>query len=478
MGQAVAYCRVSTEEQTQNLSLASQRKICLEWCQRNDYEVAAVFVEEGESAKTADRTQLKELLKLCRERKDVEVVVVARLDRWARNSLDHANLRSVLGAIGVTLRSATEAIDDTYTGKFMETVLSAVAELDNSIRADRSIKGMKGRLEQGQWTFPPPIGYLAAIDGKGEKTIMPDPERAPLVEKAFGWFSAGIYTKEQVRRKLDQLGLKTKRGHKLSAQSFNALLRKPVYAGWIVVPKWDINVQGRFTSIVDRDTFDRVQALLQGRAPALSPRKRNHPDFPLRHFVRCGDCGKPMTASWSTSHTKRKYAFYRCQHRGCITPRRNVSKAEMESEFCEFLHLILPKPEHMRLFRAVFLDVCKGRQTDAATLQDAAEKKVLDLRERKRKLDEAFVYRHAIDERTYQEMKAALLEQLNLAEMEQRDARKEELDFEAILNFAEFVLRDAGNFWSHCSLEQKQRFQQVLFPAGVYFANGAYRTPI
>jgi len=56
---AVIYCRVSTKDQVKNLSLATQQKACEDFCERNAWQVQHVFVEEGESAKTADRTELQ-----------------------------------------------------------------------------------------------------------------------------------------------------------------------------------------------------------------------------------------------------------------------------------------------------------------------------------------------------------------------------------------------------------------------------------
>jgi len=68
----VVYTRVSTEEQAKGgTSLAAQKAACLEYCERQGYRVAKIFVEEGESAKTANRTQLKALLAYCRTEKDI-----------------------------------------------------------------------------------------------------------------------------------------------------------------------------------------------------------------------------------------------------------------------------------------------------------------------------------------------------------------------------------------------------------------------
>ncbi len=74
---AVVYCRVSTKEQAKNLSLPAQKKACIRFCRDQGWKVDRIFVERGESAKTAERTELKQLLSYCRERRgQLEVVVV------------------------------------------------------------------------------------------------------------------------------------------------------------------------------------------------------------------------------------------------------------------------------------------------------------------------------------------------------------------------------------------------------------------
>jgi len=92
---AVIYCRVSTKEQTLNLSLPTQMTACREYCRRHGYSIAREFVEEGESAKTADRTKLQELLTYCRQNKNhVQALVVYNVTRFARDRFDHVVLRA------------------------------------------------------------------------------------------------------------------------------------------------------------------------------------------------------------------------------------------------------------------------------------------------------------------------------------------------------------------------------------------------
>ena len=204
---AVIYVRVSTKEQTENLSLPTQLRACEEYCRRQGYEVLERFHEEGESAKTTDRSQLQNLLTYCRLNKGrVHFVVVFNLTRFARDKYDHFALRSHLQSLGISLRSATEPIDDTSTGKLMEGVLAAFAQFDNDCRSDRTRAGMKAALELGRWMFLAPIGYLNAPRAMG-KSLMADPERAPLVRRAFEEYATGRFTKQQLLKQVKSLGL-------------------------------------------------------------------------------------------------------------------------------------------------------------------------------------------------------------------------------------------------------------------------------
>jgi DNA invertase Pin-like site-specific DNA recombinase len=157
MVDAVIYVRVRTKEQTENLSLPTQLRACEEYCCRQGYEVLERFHEEGESAKSTDRSQLQNLLTFCRLNKGrVHFVVVFNLTGFARDKDDHFALRSHRQSLGISLRSAPEPIDDTSTGKLMEGVLAAFAQFDNDVRSDRTRAGMKAALELGRWVFLAP----------------------------------------------------------------------------------------------------------------------------------------------------------------------------------------------------------------------------------------------------------------------------------------------------------------------------------
>jgi len=233
---AAIYVRVSTKEQTENLSLPTQLRACEEYCQRQGYSVLERFHEEGESAKSTNRSQLQNLLTYCRLNKGrVHFVVVFNLTRFARDKYDHFALRSHLQSLGISLRSATEPIDDTSTGKLMEGVLAAFAQFDNDVRSDRTRAGMKASLELGRWVFLAPLGYLNAPRSMG-KSLIHDPVRGPLVRRAFEDYSRGRYSKEQLLKRIRTWGLENRRGRPLTAQAVGMLLRNSLYAGIVNVP--------------------------------------------------------------------------------------------------------------------------------------------------------------------------------------------------------------------------------------------------
>ena len=131
-----------------------------------------------------------------------------------------------LQSLGISLRSATEPIDDTSTGKLMEGVLAAFAQFDNDVRSDRTRAGMKAALELGRWIFLAPIGYVNAPRATG-KSLMPDPERAAIVRRLFKHYATGTYTKQEILQKATEWGLTNRRGQPLSSHAIGVVPAKP-----------------------------------------------------------------------------------------------------------------------------------------------------------------------------------------------------------------------------------------------------------
>lgn len=472
MNRAVIYCRVSTEMQTKNLSLSTQEKACKGYCQQRGFEVDKVFVEQGESAKTTNRTQFQQMLSYCRENKGkVQWLVVYSVNRFARNSLDHHATEAFLASLGITLRSATETFDESAMGKAMKGMMAVWAELDNNVRADRTKAGMQAALAKGRWTHQAPLGYLHSTGKDGEPTVIPDPDRAALLQKAFDLMATGLHTKRDVLRIVTNEGLRTRKGKRVAPQTFDQLLRKPIYAGWLNVTKWGVRTRGNFEPLVSEEIFNRVQAVLDGKRLTVTPHQRNNPEFPLRRFVKCGHCQRPLTGSKSTGRKGVRYSYYHCP--ACSKVREH--KVDLETKFVEYLERLQPKEQYVKALTETVLDVWQQMQAESIAQTAALDDELTALREHMDKLDDAMIER-LIDRDTYQRKRDKLNEEITLAEMAAHDAKLEAFDVEAVLSFAEHVILNAARLWTEYSLEQKQRLQQVLFPEGVQFADGGFRT--
>src|SRR5258706_9244088 len=107
---AIVYIRVSSEEQVENFSLATQEELCRRDAKYKGYEIAEVFREEGKSAKTIlGRPELLKLIDYCKKnKKDIGAVFVYRLDRLSRQTADYLALRKRLAGYSISIISASE----------------------------------------------------------------------------------------------------------------------------------------------------------------------------------------------------------------------------------------------------------------------------------------------------------------------------------------------------------------------------------
>lgn len=465
---AVLYCRVSSIEQTKNLSLPTQEKACREYCARQGYDVDAVFIDAGESAKTTDRPEFGRLLAHCRQRKGtLHAVVVYSLTRFSRNSADHHAITALLRGLGITLRSVTEPIDESPSGRLMEGILASMAQFDNDVKSERVTAGMQAALERGRWVNRPPLGYRPGR--RGGPSLEPDPERAPLVREAFTLCAAGIRGRALIQR-LTLRGLRTNAGHSLTPQTLNLLLRNRAYLGVVRQPSGAGEQRGDFEPIVDEETFARVQLQLV-QAPTSTraiERHRNHPAFPLRRFARCAVCEQPLTGSTSRGRSK-GYAFYHCK-RGCT----RLPVSVLEAQFITLLDGLRPKREYWNLFKASVVAEWQDRRQQADALRPALKKQIAALTARERRLDEAFLFERSIDQATYHAQRDQLREQLAVAQIELADLRSRADSIDDDLAYAYDVCARARLLWlDAATVERRQQIQWVLFPKGITVARGS-----
>ena len=455
------YLRVSTKEQMKNLSMEVQESRCSDWCKSRGISVEAIFHDDGKSATTVARPEFQRMLAHIRSKKgQIGYVVVHDLSRFARHLEDQVAVLTEIEGVGAVLRSVMEDIDETAAGKLMRNVHGSFNQYFSDRNAERTKIGMEQSARIGRFPFKAPLGYLNVRANRHSANLIPDPERAPLVRKAFELYGTGTLSRAQVLRQVTNLGLETTAGKPLTAQSFENLLRNPIYAGWVVIPAWGLRERGSFELLVPEEVFDRVQDIIDGKRTAIVPHLRNDEDFPLRVFVRCAACGQPLTGSWSRGR-KEYYAYYRCRNTKCKAV--NMRKDALERQFLHLLHRLTPTEEFRLLFRDVVLGVWNRKQADAQAQVSAIKQRLSLQTGRKNMLIDRYLD-GKIPEQTYSEQNERLANEISESRAALLEAEVADEQIEGLLEFADRVLHDPAGLWAQASLAQRQRLQKVLFP--------------
>jgi DNA invertase Pin-like site-specific DNA recombinase len=151
----VLYARVSTEEQA-DLSIPAQLQAMRDFAKRKDWRVVEEFLEPGVSGRSIQQRQaLQALLERCKQEPKVEVVLVHKIDRLARNVLDHATIRFALQQRGIRLASVVENVDDSISGQLLENIMASIAQFYSGNLGEETKKGMRMLVERGGWPFQP-----------------------------------------------------------------------------------------------------------------------------------------------------------------------------------------------------------------------------------------------------------------------------------------------------------------------------------
>lgn len=461
---AAIYCRVSTAEQTKNFSLPTQEETCRAFCRENGWKVVRVF-KEGQSAKTEKtdhRPEFQKLIRYCSKHMNaVDFVIVYDFSRFFRNTIGHYEFVSVLKKCNILLKSATERTDDTPEGHFIEGIHVLRHQLDNETKGVKTKVGMSAAIERDRWPFRAPLGYDNPPEGCVGLLI--DKQRAPLIREAFSLYATGRYSIREVRDQVNALGLRTKKGNTVSSQLLGYILRNPIYCGIMAVRNWGIEQKGVFQTIISKNLFDRVQALLHHKkATPTKSYRRLHPDFPLKQSVRCSECGTAFTASWSKGRNK-PYPYYRCYKCNSI----NISKSNMEADFLQLLRSSKPKANVLRVFRQVVQKAHKERNVEEARNVTMLKTRQVEIEQRISTLEETYIYEQKIDDDTYKRQSAKLKRQLEAIAAEIEKRGRSDLELEPLLDFAQATLSHLDCMWEQGTAEQKIAIQRAVFPNGL-----------
>ena len=318
-----AYCRVSSDSSDQLHSYAAQiRKYTAEIGSHEDWELVDIYADEGLTGTRMDkREDFNRMLSDCRKGR-IDKVLVKSVSRFARNTKDCLAALRELMSLGVTVYFEKENINtETLTTELMVSVSGALAQQESISISQNQRISYKRRMERGEFiTCTAPLGYRL-VNGKNLEII---PEEAKLIRWIFESYLSGHSTKWIAARMTEQ-GIPTTWNRGVwHEQVIRKILANEKYIGDSLCQKTfttdtfpyerklnkgdadQYYTERSHPAIIEREAFERVQALMKKRAERVS-----NPlvEYPLSKKIICGECG----SIFSRKQTKNGLALWVCR---------------------------------------------------------------------------------------------------------------------------------------------------------------------
>jgi site-specific DNA recombinase len=396
---AVVYARVSSEEQVQGYSIQAQLRACREWAEKNSYTIAKEYLEEGHSAfrNLEKREAMKELLAdTVSKQRCFQVIIVHKLDRLIRDTLESSTARAILKRERVRLISVTEPMVGSNTPEdfFMEHLLFGMAEFYSRNLSREIMKGLKQRALQGHLVFGPPFGYRKEIidrqEGHKRTRIISRPvidEKAtPIVQRIFDLYDQGMGYKS-IAMALNSEGYRTNKGQRFRVMFVSRTLRNRAYIGILDYNRYQgrgerepIEIPGFYPPIIDQKLFDRVQEKLKNESDHFQNPFAHKTEYLLSRLVVCDFCGHRYLGTSAKSGKHRYYSCGTYLRRGkdaCSAPLLNKAKLE-EAVLAQIQEQILSE-DNVRKYISLILEQVQQSRTEPSADETAVEMGLRDV---------------------------------------------------------------------------------------------------
>ncbi len=313
----VCYARVSSEKQVEkDLSIPAQLKAVKKYAFEHGWEVVSEYIDEAESARTANRPQFKEMISAAkRKNKPFDAILVWKLSRFARNREDSILYKSLLRRHGIQVISINEPVDDSAAGKLLEGMIEVIDEFYSTNLAEDVLRGMAENASKGFHNGgKPPFGYKqvkVSLGGIQKSKLEIDDTEAPVVKRIAHLALAGHGGKE-IAKNLNRDGAKTRNGKNWSKTIINKLLQREVYTGcaaWKGRNRDTIRYPNAYPVLISKDDFDKIQGLVADRKSRVRHPRTVNSQYLLSSLLHCARCGASMIGCSAKSG---KFLYYRC----------------------------------------------------------------------------------------------------------------------------------------------------------------------
>ncbi len=249
------------------------------------------------------------------------------------------------------------------------------------------------------------------------------------------------------------------------------ILRNPIYIGKIKTKLFDSLIDGLHEHLIDEVTFYKAQRILDIKSIGTYNIKYKN-KFPLKRFLKCPNCNNNLTGSYSKGRNK-KYPYYHCITKGCTF--KSIRKELAEELFIGYLKSFELKEKVIdKIFKNMKLYIDK-KQEENKNMISKLRKEITLLENKKFRIDE-LVIDGTFSKDTYRKKLNDVETEILTKKIQLNDYEDGISNVDELIDYGKKFLLNLSSLWLKLDNTQKRKFQEILFPEGLYLENNEFRT--
>lgn len=453
--ECVVYTRVSSAKQMDGLSLEVQLKGANEYVERHKLIVREYFGGTYESAAKDERKEFQRMLAYLKKTKyKITKILVYSLERFSRNE-NSIWLSSQLRKLGIEIISTTQPIDTSNpAGIMQQKLLFMFGEMDNQLRRQKSMAGVKEHLIQGEWCLRPPVGYDIIKHNKDRKIVVN--QTGQLIKKMFYWKAKERLPNVEIQNRLKAYKVE------YNLRRIAEILTNPFYCGKMVHRALEGEVvDGKHEKLVSESIFLEANNIIAEKKLGMQT-KKERPEIALKRFIRCSSCNQPMRGYIANGWNM---PYYKCNTKGCKC-NRNANK--LNRQFESMLEGLKVNEEYIPLLQEQLLITFQEHNASLQETEIAISRQLTDIISKIDRLEERFILEELTAE-MYNKYKAKFEKEIEQIEAQRANNKIEMSKLEDYIAFSLMCCSNLSKMWASGDYTQRQELQNALFEGGIVY---------